>query len=230
MIRITIPRLSEIEPCPYLNGCQARFEYFFARSVTARELDMLLSAGWRKFGMYFFRPACPDCSRCIPLRVPVRRFTFSKSQRRTARRCEHIAFSWSEPSFRDEIYSLYCEHSESRFQKKCTFENFWYSFYHLPGPALQTEYRVGDTLAGVGFLDRTATALNSVYFAFASSFARYRPGVFSVLREIQLAVSLGLRYYYLGYYVADNHRMSYKADFRPNERMSWESGVWRSHD
>ena len=46
-------------------------------------------------------------------------------------------------------------------------------------------------------------------------------------KEIEFAKSLGLKYYYLGYYIENNKSMSYKNRFFPNEKYIWESGFWK---
>ena len=53
--------LDSLEPCPYLGDREKQFEYFCAVGLSAGELGGRLAEGWRKFGPYFFRPACPCC-------------------------------------------------------------------------------------------------------------------------------------------------------------------------
>ncbi|HKL48107.1 MAG TPA: hypothetical protein VJ882_00505, partial [Desulfuromonadales bacterium] len=64
-------QVDEISPCPYLPERQRQFEYFWAMDVNGAELAVLLETGWRKFGPYYFRPVCPGCRDCIPVRIPV---------------------------------------------------------------------------------------------------------------------------------------------------------------
>jgi leucyl-tRNA---protein transferase len=42
-------------------------------------------------------------------------------------------------------------------------------------------------------------------------------GTFSVLKQIEFALKNRIKYFYLGYYIADNSSLVYKARFRPNE-------------
>jgi arginine-tRNA-protein transferase len=205
----------------------ARFRTMLAAGVTADELDGLFAAGWRKFGVCFFRPACPACRQCIPLRIPVAAFRPGKSQRRTRRRCAKVVCDWGGLMYRDELFSLYARHASRRFGAEASFDQFWHSFYEVHSPALQTEYRIDGKLAGAGFLDCSTRALSSVYFMFEPVFSRYRLGIYSIIREIDLAARLGREFYYLGYWIAGNSHMAYKAEFFDHERLDWTSGRWR---
>jgi arginine-tRNA-protein transferase len=220
-------RLSDPQDCPYLPGRQSRMAHFFAQEVTAAELDKLLETGWRKFGYSFFRPLCPECRECVPLRIPVARFLPSKSQRRVMRGASPIAVSFKELEPGQEIYDVFRDHAQSRFGKPLAVEEFLQNFCLAPCPALQSEYRLDGALVAAGIIDRSERALSSVYFAFRAAVADFRPGVLSVIAEIAHAVSLGLDYYYLGYWIAGNPSMAYKSAFRPHEVYDWEAKLWR---
>src|SRR6266446_5665111 len=47
------------------------------------------------------------------------------------------------------------------------------------------------------------------------------PGVFSVLQQLAYAQRQGLRYHYLGYWIAGCPSMAYKAQYRPHEVLVW---------
>lgn len=226
MIALSKPELSEIMPCPYLKGRQARFIQFLAVNVSTLEMDKLLSQGWRKFGYTFFRPSCPNCRECIPVRIPVNHFSSSKSQRRLLRKSSDVSMVIEEPKWNGQVFDLYREHSRDRFSREVTQEEFQESFLVSSCPALQSHFYVQGELVAAGFLDRSEQALSSVYFVYRTRMLSRAIGMLSILREIEYAVGLGVAYYYLGYYVAGNHHMSYKGSFAPSETMDWGSGVW----
>ena len=124
--------LSEPHDCPYLPGRQARMAHFFAQDVTAAELDKLLETGWRKFGYCFFRPLCPDCRKCVPLRIPVARFLPSKSQRRVIRAAAAIDVTFKPLGPGQEIFDVFLDHAESRFGKPLEAEEFLQNFCLAP--------------------------------------------------------------------------------------------------
>jgi len=61
-------------------------EEFYAAQISPPQLDRLLADGWRHFGEHFFRYNIgfhdSELRRVLPLRVRVKDFTPSKSQRR----------------------------------------------------------------------------------------------------------------------------------------------------
>ena len=226
MILLQEPRLSPPGPCAYIPGRMCRFEYFFAYDLTGDDLEELLSRGWRKFGEYYFRPCCDSCRECVPLRVLAQEFNPTKSQRRVMRSCEGIDVRFNELEFRYEIFDIYRDHSLNRFGKDSDENEFFATFYTKSCPSIQSEYYLGEELIGVGFIDVSREALSSVYYIYKTAYEHYRLGTCSVMREAGHAASLGLKYYYLGYYVKENPRMEYKGHFHPHETFDWSSQKW----
>lgn len=81
-----------------------------------------------------------------------------------------------------------------------------------------TEYRdAPGSLHALGFLDVLPGGLSSVYFAWEPEEQKRSLGAFSIVAEAGLAASLGLPWYYLGFWVPGARRMDYKADIAPFE-------------
>jgi arginine-tRNA-protein transferase len=232
MIVLKKPFLGLSHPCPYLAGRQARYESFFAVDVSDTELEELLETGWRKFGIYFFRPACPGCRSCVPLRVSVGDFTPSKSQRRVLRKAAAagVAMRLSPLRYTDRIFQIYTDHSRIRFTQETDKNDFMESFYTPSCPSVQSEYYIDDQLVGVGFLDCGSSSLSSVYFVYDTYYSHLRLGTLSALNEIAFARETGLKYYYLGYRIGESPRMAYKGQFRPHEHFDWTDQKWMRSD
>ncbi|PKL40078.1 MAG: arginyltransferase [Spirochaetae bacterium HGW-Spirochaetae-1] len=226
MILIQKPQISTFSPCAYLPDREWRFEYFFAMDLNEGELEELLARGWRKFGAYFFRPQCGECRECIPIRVRVSEFNASRSHRRILKKGSDIAVKFGPLEYRDEIYEIYRIHSLDRFGRETDRDEFISSFYTRSCPSLQSEYFINEKLAAVGFLDKSGEALSSVYFVFDTTYGEYRLGSLSILKEIEQALTMNLKYYYLGYYIRDNHSMAYKNLFHLNEKYDWLNNIW----
>jgi len=79
------------------------------------------------------------------------------------------------------------------------------------------DYYLDAKLIGVGIIDEGADSLSSNYFYYDTGYLGRRPGVFSVLEKISLARQMGKKYYYLGFYIEEALKMSYKKYFRPNQ-------------
>jgi len=223
---LTQPHISAHFTCPYLAGATARFAQFHAAEVTPDELDALLRSGWRAFGTYFFRVACPQCRACIPLRIEVSSFLPSKSQRRTLRKNADVDFRVVPLCYSDDVFDIYRDHSLNRFGKEVTRDGFLAGFYTESCPSFQSELRIDGALAGLGFLHQSVEALSSAYFIFRSAQSERGLGTLSILREIEYAARAGLRYYYLGYWVEECRSLAYKSRFGPHQRLDWALGEW----
>jgi len=230
MLMLQAPRREEVTPCPYLTGRGKRCEYFLANRLSAAEVAACFAMGWRKFGPYFFRPDCPGCRDCIPLRVPTAEFVPSRSQRRTLRRNADLRLTFGPLRPSERLYAIYEAHSRYRFGREVDEEEFLLHFFLPSCPSLQSEIYLGDELVGAGFLDVGEDCLSSVYFCFDPRFSGRSLGVFSVLQEIEHARRLGLPFYYLGYYVPSCPSMGYKDHFRPREHYDWSAKRWRRID
>jgi arginine-tRNA-protein transferase len=214
--------------CGYLADRVTKMEYLVSPiQIPPEMMDELLNLGWRKFGNMFFRPKCEDCRACIPLRVCAQEFTPSKKQRALLRKNHQISVKFGPLQFREEIYVMYLDHC-TRFPERAPMgrDQFLRDFYAPACSGLQSEYYLEDRLLAVGFLDVAANGLSSVYFIYNTAFESLRLGTFSILQEIAYTRQLGLRYYYLGYYIAECSRMEYKGHFHPHERLNWESMCW----
>lgn len=214
-------------PCEYIKEKQQSITYCYCRDVSPADLSRLLSKGWRKFGEFYFKDNCQGCYKCVPIRIPVKSFKISRSQRRIFKKNKDVRVSVGPLQYKEEIFEIYRDHSINRFgRKKESFEDFLISFYTPSCQALQTEYHIDGKLAGVGFLDIAGNGLSSVYFMFGDEYKEYSLGTFSILTEIEITRSLKKDYYYLGYYIEENRFMRYKNFFLPNQKMDWKTGKW----
>jgi len=224
------PQLEEPGDCPYLPGRKKRYEFFLAGQLDGVELSRYLAEGWRKFGLYYFRPACPDCRACTPLRIPVTEFTPTREQRRVLKKAAALSARFGPLRLSDRAFAIYREHARRRFGLDAHPEEFLLNFYLPSCPVMQSEIFVEEETAGIGFLDIGADCLSSVYFAFDPDYSAFNPGTFSILKEIEQARAMGLSWYYLGYYVAECRSLSYKDRFRPRQHLDWRTGEWRTVD
>ena len=226
MIFLKEPQLAQAVDCPYIQGQKFTQEYFYAYEVNEREFDEFLSSGWRRFGLFFFRPACDGCKQCIPLRVSCSQFRPTKSQRRVLRKNENTQVKLSPPNYRDEIFNIYRKHSRIKFGQDSELSRFKESFFTAAVPSAQSEYYIDGKLIGVGFIDISLNALSSVYFIYDPDYSAYSPGNFSIMKEVEIGRELGVAHYNLGYWIDGNKSMSYKGNFSPHQTYQWDEKVW----
>jgi len=193
--------IGELSLCPYLPDRKKQIRYFLASELNESDISLLLAKGWRKFGVYFFQPSCPDCSECIPVRVLCDEFKPSKSQRRNLKKNSNIDIVFAPLKYSERAFEIYKDHSSQRFSQESNLEEFISGFFSPSVPSLQSEYYLNGELIGLGFLDKGEDCLSSVYFIYDTKFSHLGLGTFSILKEIEHTQMLGLKYYCLGYYV-----------------------------
>ena len=65
--------------------------------------------------------------------------------------------------------------------------------------------------------DKTSKSFSAIYTFYDVPNKRMSLGTYSVLKQLEYANQYGKKYFYLGYYIAENGSLNYKASFRPNE-------------
>ncbi|NBO96096.1 MAG: arginyltransferase, partial [Betaproteobacteria bacterium] len=71
----------------------------------------------------------------------------------------------------------------------------------------------------VSIVDQLADGLSSVYTFYDASVERAKFGIYNILWQIRWAQKCGLPYLYLGYWIRESPKMSYKSDFQPMQGL-----------
>ncbi len=211
--------------CPYLIGRRARQRCFIADEIDPEIYQALMDRRFRRSGNMFYQPSCRGCTECRPLRVPVADFRPSKSQRRIRHLNRDITTEIQEPKLTEQkwrIYSSYLQyqHDGTMSDEYKDLHNFLYT---SPVKTIEIDYYLNDRLVGVSIADRSRETLSSVYMYFDPAFAHRSLGTYSVLWEIDYCRKSGILYYYLGFYVKNCNKMSYKAGFHPHQLLSCDN-------
>lgn len=220
-----------LQRCPYLDGRVARMPlYRQLRRLTLDEADARFANAERRVGACLYRTACPTCTACEGLRIPVAAFRPSKSQRRVRNRWEgHGRVEVGPVRFDAERLALFNRHKFERGLAEdddaMDAEGYIGWLVNSCVHTVEMRYFFDDELVGVGILDLGRTAASSVYFYFDPDRSDLSPGVYSALEEVAFCQRTGREHLYLGLYVADCSRLAYKAQYRPHERLV--DGDWR---
>jgi arginine-tRNA-protein transferase len=219
-------------PCSYLPDLVARTQFVDPlAAIGPAAYELLLAQGFRRSGSHIYRPDCDGCAACVPVRVPIAAFAPNRSQRRNAALNADVALVERPARYRAEHYALYetyvrSRHAEGSMAEHASPESY-YDFLLAPwgGDTLLLELRLNGHLMAVCVTDRQPHSLSAVYTFFDPALSARAPGNLAVLAQIQLARGIGLDHLYLGYWIQDCRKMSYKDAYRPIEARI--AGQWR---
>ena len=218
-------------PCSYLPEEVARLPMRFQRAMlTPEEFDACLAAGDRRSGRLLYRTACPACRACEPIRLDLAAWEPSQTQRREQRKGNvQLTVKIGEPAIDHRRLALYHRHQTGRglsdAEEPLDEEAYREFLANTCCRTLELAYYHGEELVGVAIADAGRTSLSAVYCYYNPAFRGVSLGTYSVLRQADYCREHGLRYLYLGFYIAQSSRMSYKARFHPHQRLL--GGVWR---
>lgn len=191
--------------------------------------SFLVDRGFRRSGALLYRPHCPGCNACVPIRIPVSQFHPNRCQRRALSRNRDLTVHRAPPAFKDEHFSLYRRYLALRHlgggmddPRREDYMNF------LTCSGLDTgfyEFREKGTLLAVSVVDHLITGLSAVYTFYEPAAEARSLGTFSILWQIAETQRRQLPWLYLGYWIPECRKMSYKSRFRPFEM--YRNGHWR---
>lgn len=220
-------------PCSYLPDRMARSQVVTpTHLIDSVVFSELVRQGFRRSGLYVYRPRCDNCRACVPVRLPVADFTPNRSQRRCRARNRDVSHALKPLVFDESHYRLYRRYQSARHagggmdqDDREQYRNFL--LMSRVDSAL-LEYTLDGQVVMVSLVDRLLDGLSAVYAFFEPELARRGLGVFNVLTLVGLAQRMGLPYVYLGYWIGASPKMAYKRQYRPLEGLV--DGQWQRLD
>ncbi|MEY3090018.1 MAG: hypothetical protein RL113_334 [Pseudomonadota bacterium] len=210
--------------CAYLPGHLVRMSYKYVSHASKAFTTAVIARGWRRFGKYFFHPICNGCNACKNIRIDVKNYHYTKSQKKAIKRNTDTKIIVQKPTLTQAHLDLYNKYHHFKQDKDgWKHRNISQREYHenfVDGAhdfGKEVLYIKDDKLIGVDLIDVLDDGISSIYFYYDPEYASLSLGTYSLLYQIQLAHILELPWIYLGYWVDGCKAFAYKPKFQPQE-------------
>jgi len=133
----------------------------------------LMQQGFRRSGLFVYKPHCENCQACVPVRLPIKDFTASRSQKRAYKLHQTLSAKVLDADFYLEHFDLYTKYQQARHAKQTsdqdneseTDEAEQYRLFLCRSTVntVMVEFRAGDELKMVSVIDLLSDGLSAVY-------------------------------------------------------------------
>ncbi len=213
---------SDTHPCSYLDDQEATTLFADPEGDIDKHLfSELVTKGFWRSGSYLFKPDCINCQSCIPIRIPLEKYTFSHNEKRILKQHSDLQITIEKELDGDLLYPLYKKYILSRHTtgdmfppSKQQFENFLKPY--LNSSHIATFYEKGQ-LVCAALMDEIPDGYLAVYTFFDPDKKKRSIGHATILWQILFGQVQCKKFLYLGYWINGCKKMSYKSRYKPCE-------------
>ena len=222
-------RVTRVQKCAYLAD-QTEQRLATDMSEHPQAHDRLAETGFRRVENWVYKPVCPNCNACKPIRVKAEQFKPSRNITRIQTVNRDLKRNLSTGRLGLDHYDMFQRYLGYRHEDgqmaSMSFDEFSAMILNSPIDTTLTEYLdTEDKLMGCILVDKQRDGLSAVYSFFQPGEEKRSLGSFMIVELIERCTELGLPYVYLGYYIEQSRKMSYKARFKPYQIFS--EGAWQ---
>jgi leucyl-tRNA---protein transferase len=218
-------------PCPYLPGKMERKLFTHLHVLDGPELnDSLTQAGFRRSQNIVYRPACENCSACRSVRVLAAQFKPNRTQRKVFKKNADLNRIIEAALASDEHYALLLRYVRARHpdggMEDMSYADYLSMVEDTAARSQVCEYRdEGGKLLAAALVDQLSDGPSLVYSFYDPGSVSRSLGTYIILDHIEQAQKKTQPYVYLGFWIQNSDKMSYKAQYRPLEVLrpdGWE--------
>ena len=222
--------------------------------VDANVYSGLIQQGFRRSGKFAYRPHCENCNACIAVRVVLSDFVPTRSQKRAYKQHAGLSARVMPLGYHESHFALYTRYQAARHpddnlkkqaeaHRTAQIQNEADEYRHFlcqsNVESLMVEFTdANNQVKIVSVIDVVKDGVSAVYTFYdtrdtvpsfitsiePASMKRASYGTYSIMWLIAWTKMLGLPYFYLGYWIADSKKMTYKQAFKPQQQLI--DGEW----
>ncbi|MSP86990.1 MAG: arginyltransferase [Methylotenera sp.] len=208
--------------------------------IDATVYSSLIQQGFRRSGKFAYKPHCENCQECVPVRIFLPDFIPSRSQKRAYQHHKNLIATILPVAYDAEHYALYANYQNARHandqinqddklnqenkSEQEDVEQYRNFLCQTNVESVLVEFREGDQLKMISVIDLVQDGISAVYTFYKPDDTKASFGTYNVLWQIEWAKTLNLSYLYLGYWIKDSRKMTYKQNYKPLEKLI--DGEW----
>jgi len=202
--------------------------------INAKTYNILIQKGFRRSGLFSYRPHCDLCNACISVRIVLEEYVSSRSQKRALKQHKNLSATVLPVTFTAEHYALYAAYQRTRHTEDPQkaepkteadeIEQYRTFLCQTNVDSVMVEFRHDNQLKMVSVIDIVSDGISAVYTFYDTSDTQSSLGTYSILWQVEWAKNLQLPYLYLGYWIEHSQKMAYKQNFKPFQKLV--NGEW----
>ena len=181
--------------------------------------SVLLKSGFRRSGKTIYKPHCRNCNACVSVRIPAREYQPNRAQKRCFKKNRDVYTTMVPSKFSEEHFQLYSQYQSWRHTGDIMDhrdpERYNEFMVESSIETVFIEYRLDEKLIGLSVCDLPDDGMSAVYTFFDPHMQNRSLGTFAIMTQLDYVRKMELDWLYLGYWIEDCRKMSYKTNFKP---------------